>query len=642
MFGYRAKTGFQRSAGLLRRLARDRSGNTLALLAAGILPLLGLVGGGIDMGRSYLAESRLQQACDAGVLAARKRLGTGVAATGVVPSDVAEFGQRFFDVNFRDGNYGTANRNFQMALERDYSISGAASVDVPTTVMNIFGFDKVAISVSCASQLHFPSVDLMMVLDVTGSMRHTNAGDSMSRIDSLKQVIRDFHKQLEATKQPGTSIRYGFVPYATNVNVGHLLKNEWVETTWTYQSREETDKILPSIEKNIYKRNIQYESGTKSDWITESSYDATFTPSSNADQLGTYSCDEKTPKGTYDVDIDETGKTTKEVQLDPNAILHITPIRETEDGTRYRTILSGTTCEVQTSEYDNYIETYEEVREVPSFDRVVYAYHPIEFDMASWRSDTAGCIEERASTEIDDFSNVDLSQNLDLNIDLVPTNDSDTKWKPQNSAGIFVRKIKTDGSGKISTKAVQTGEEYANTGMWWFSDCPAKAQKLAQMSEDDIDNYLATLAPYGATYHDIGMIWGGRLLSPTGLFAAENTPSGGGVANRNLIFLTDGQTEPYDLSYGAYGVDALDQRRWDPKKSKETLKEVVEARFAIACNEVKKRNITVWVIAFGTFANDAMVECAGNGRYFEAANAVELNKAFSSIAQSLGDLRISR
>ena len=101
MFGYRARTGYQGSAGFLRRLARDRSGNTLALLAAGILPLLGLVGGGIDMGRSYLAESRLQQACDAGVLAARKRLGTGVAATGVVPSDVAEFGQRFFDVNFR-------------------------------------------------------------------------------------------------------------------------------------------------------------------------------------------------------------------------------------------------------------------------------------------------------------------------------------------------------------------------------------------------------------------------------------------------------------------------------------------------------------------------------------------------------------
>ena len=46
----------QRGVGLLTRLARDRSGNTLAMIAAGIFPLLAMVGGGVDMGRSYLAQ----------------------------------------------------------------------------------------------------------------------------------------------------------------------------------------------------------------------------------------------------------------------------------------------------------------------------------------------------------------------------------------------------------------------------------------------------------------------------------------------------------------------------------------------------------------------------------------------------------
>ena len=55
--------------GGLSRLARDRSGNTLAMVAAAIAPILAMVGSGIDMGRSYLSETRLQQACDAGVLA---------------------------------------------------------------------------------------------------------------------------------------------------------------------------------------------------------------------------------------------------------------------------------------------------------------------------------------------------------------------------------------------------------------------------------------------------------------------------------------------------------------------------------------------------------------------------------------------
>ena len=67
--------------GLVARLARDAAGNTLAIVAASIAPILAMDGGGIDMGRSYLAESRLQQACDAGVLAARKKLDSPTSAT---------------------------------------------------------------------------------------------------------------------------------------------------------------------------------------------------------------------------------------------------------------------------------------------------------------------------------------------------------------------------------------------------------------------------------------------------------------------------------------------------------------------------------------------------------------------------------
>lgn len=55
----------------LQRFASDRAGNTLAMIAAAIFPMMAMVGGGVDMGRSYLSQSRLQQACDAGVLAAR-------------------------------------------------------------------------------------------------------------------------------------------------------------------------------------------------------------------------------------------------------------------------------------------------------------------------------------------------------------------------------------------------------------------------------------------------------------------------------------------------------------------------------------------------------------------------------------------
>jgi hypothetical protein len=125
--------GFLRSSvgDFVVRLARDRSGNTLMLIAAALGPMLALVGGAIDMGRGYLAQTRLQQACDAGVLAARKTIGSTLAEGGVLPGNAESAGMRFFNLNFRSGIYGTANRQFEMALEDDYSVSGDS--DRPTS-----------------------------------------------------------------------------------------------------------------------------------------------------------------------------------------------------------------------------------------------------------------------------------------------------------------------------------------------------------------------------------------------------------------------------------------------------------------------------------------------------------------------------
>lgn len=69
------RTHYRSTVRCLRSLCRDESGNALIMLAMSVVPLLALVGSSIDMGRAYLVESRLQQACDAGVLGARKELG---------------------------------------------------------------------------------------------------------------------------------------------------------------------------------------------------------------------------------------------------------------------------------------------------------------------------------------------------------------------------------------------------------------------------------------------------------------------------------------------------------------------------------------------------------------------------------------
>lgn len=632
-------------SGFIRRLAQDRAGNVAAMMAAALFPLLGLTGGAIDMGRGYLSQIQLQQACDAGVLAARQRLGATVAVDGEVPSDVASTGQRFFNLNFRDGTYGTSNRQFAMTLQNDYAISGTASVDIPTTIMRVFGQDKMEVSVGCEAILNFSNLDVMMVIDTTGSMRHTNAGDTLSRLDTLKQTIRDFYATVESGKAPGTEIRYGFVPYATNVNVGHLLEDDWVVSSWNYQGRTDTGRVLPNNDVGrTYTRNWTYVSGSRTPWEEHSTYAATWNEPVSADQSGWWSCNGSRPPNAWGYTDTDNGNKRVEHQEDPRAVLHVQPRQRTHNGTRYNTWRSGSTCRVMKSTDVNYVQNFETVREVPSFDRTVWDYEQVTLDVTNWRTETGGCIEERDTYHITDYDNVDFARALDLDIDLVPTaGDPATQWRPRYPEEIYVRRIAPNGSGNFDPRPHRnTTNEYVSSGTMWFSDCPARAKKLSVMDAGELDSYLATLVPYGATYHDIGMIWGGRLLSPTGIFAAENADTEGRQRSRHMIWLTDGQTEPYDLAYGAYGIDGLDQRRWDPAdQSTNPLSNVIENRFGVACQQVKNRNITVWVVAFGTGLTDLMTECAGPGRSFEASNAEQLNDAFEAIARAMSELRIT-
>jgi hypothetical protein len=654
--------------GVLRRLARDRAGNTLAIVAASILPLLALVGGGIDMGRAYLAQSRLQQACDAGVLAARKKLGSPTSLEGGVPAAVIDAGGRFFNLNFRDGAYGTEDRDFQMSIDDELAMSGVATVHVPTTVMRIFGQQYLNVTAKCQAQVNSPDSDIMLVLDTTGSMNSKNPGESVTRMQAMRAVVKAFHAQVEKGKSLGTKIRYGFVPYSTNVNVGYLLKSGWMVDEWEYNAR------------------VAKKTGTKT---TVTNYDETQTTvSGNWSEMMPFSA-KSCPDST--VVVTEISKTTNKDGSSTG--------RNKVDGNffycDYDPDTGGMT--VNGTSYNKY--TYDWTKTpngTKSEDNYRWQYRSIKVDVSALKGDAdedlykggtiglpigdagsgppkiltgvlggllggggtpvpsstfsvmkatfEGCIEERDTYEIGDYKNVDLDKALDLDIDLVPDpSDPDTQWRPILPQLSYLREIDEYFKGKFNPSPVNSVKEMFNsrTNLWGadYASCPSRAKKLAPMTNQEITDYLNTLVAKGNTYHDIGMIWGGRLLSPTGLFADEN--EGSGNVSRHLIFLTDGETAPNKASYGTYGVEPLDRRRWD-EGSKLSLTETVEARFAVACDQVKTRNITVWVIGFGTAISNLMKQCAGDNQWFEAEDSDELAEAFATIGNAINELRITQ
>lgn len=604
------------------------------IVAGAMVPLLALIGGGVDVGRIYLVQSRLQQACDAGVLGARKELGT--IANYDPDTDgarVADRGNRLFNVNFADGIYTSVDRTFTMAIQDDQSILGRATVTVPMAIMQFFGQQSVSIGVACTAQLNAPNTDVMMALDVTGSMNETNPGDASPKIVILKAVVKQFYATLESVRQAGSRLRYGFVPYSTNVNVGGVLKDAWVATNWTYPSRElvGTGGTAGTHSYNTSSSLVSGSFGT-----TTSTTAATFNAAT-----GAYSCSR--PGNTLTGATTLVSSTSTAVTGPPAGTRTVNNYQTVYNGSTYSVALAGTQCNLKTTTYNAYTLAYSTITEPSLATGSQWNYRDIAKDVSNWRTESTGCIEERATYEIDDYDNVDLTRALDLDIDKVPdAGDPDTQWKPQYPAIVYDRALMWNNSGAFSTAAVQTSAEYISPWVAGFGACPAPARKLQVWDSASIGAYIDGLQAGGSTYHDIGMIWAGRLLSPTGLFAAENANvSAIRPTSRHLIFLTDGQTAPLDLSYGTYGVEPLAQRRWKPGSAL-TLTQTVEKRFSFACEEVKKKNVTVWFIAFGTDLNPIMTQCAGEGHYFSAANAGELNDAFAKIARSIGELRLAQ
>lgn len=623
--------------GFLARLLHNEAGNTLALTAAATIPLIAMIGGAVDMSRAYLTKSRLQQACDAGALAGRREMANGSWTTATEAT-----ADKFFDANFEDGSYGTSGRT-RSFTESSQTVTGTASVTVPMTVMHFFGFQPKTLNVTCTAEMKIPNTDVMFVLDTTGSMgSKASYYDTQTKIEALRDAVESFYNTLESAKGSNTQIRYGFVPYSVNVNVGYLLKRDWMVDTASYQSRV------------AHFTNSYYDSSTN--WVKVSgSYSTSTSKKQNNCPTDDYSYSDAVSTSTT---TNDDGLTTT-----------ITTTTRTETGSKYSCNYNSQKKEYTVTEYKytNYI-TQKTDTHSPKYD---WIYKKISYDVSGLKGSNSdgmmaggsitanigdmsnyqptsetviwdGCIEERKSVSISSsYSSVPSGAN-DLDIDMVPsTSDSDTQWKPALAGLVFGRRNTSSGSNNWNTSEYETTTNYYQPS----APCPTQARKLDEISSADLTTYLDSLVATGNTYHDIGMLWGARLISPNGTFASENTttPNGGSIS-RHIIFMTDGATEPNNTVYTPYGLEPLDQRRISgtSSNSNTNLTSVVNARLDYICTAVKNKNITVWVVAFGTTLTSNLSSCASTGRAYQANNATELNSAFSQIAAEISQLRLTQ
>ena len=603
------------------------------LTAGLILPIFATIGSGIDLGQAYMAKARLQQACDAGVLAGRK-----IMADGVYSSTARAAANNMFNFNYPTGIYDSTAVTFNTTTRGASEVTGTATATVATIVMHMFGKQAFNLSVTCAAKLEISNADIMFVLDTTGSMADTNSGDSTNKLASLKTEVMSFFDTVAGAQQGDAIIRYGVVPYSSNVNVGRLLyaaNPSWMASDLTIPSRisswVQTGTSGPTTTTTAWSgwsgwsnTGVLVSGRTSSNCASAASPANTITSGTTTTTTSTSGSNPRTTTTTA---------TTPQTETDFQNAWVTSACRQQR---RTRTRNSNTVSSVsEQSRYTYRMINYNTAGVLPSGGTMTVPSGDMGANVTTrWN----GCILERDTVAFDDAAALPAGAH-DLNIDLVP-NSSATRWRVHLPNLLHAYPTATS----PATGDVVTTTNHAAMGSASASAaCPTQAMKLTPLTSANrstFSAYINSLVAVGGTYHDVGMTWGARLISPSGLFASENAAAPNGMPiSRHIIFMTDGEMAPNTGIYGFQGRE-LHHFRVGSTDTNELINRH-NRRLNEACSAAKARNITVWVVSFGTAMTPQLQACASGDKAYSAANNAQLRTQFQAIAQQITRLRLS-
>ena len=660
-----------RREGFLARLGRDVRGNALAIVAAALVPLSAMIGSGLDMSRAYMAKTRLQSACDAAALAGRR-----IMNNDTMTDPVRAEALRFFNFNFRQGLYDTDA--FTPVVTRPVSgtVRVTASTRIPTTIMHMFGFESLPLNVTCDASLNFVNTDIMLVLDVTGSMDDNLSGTK--KIVSMRDAVMALYDELAPIQAQltanGLRMRYGIVPYSTTVNVGYLLRTDDpnnLAASGNYSTRVANYNTLvptatPTTYWEYYRGSGSPQTGTLSSQATTAISSANcakfnqnqsfsgFTPTSPLTSGGPAPATTYATTFPYDGTVTTGGSAGEFGWTSPQAA----PVTSGTNKSCRRLRTDTTTTYRYSYTNDTFLTTPVNISGFRTGNSVTFATGANNGNTSDFGGTVAasgtytmqslaalgtgvstqtmtwgGCIMERNTVStITTTTPANLAippGALDLDINLLPTDDA-SRWRPLLAPLTWQRSA---GSGSQSSGTQITS-----------ASCPAEARRLAVWNRANMLSYVNSLTPVGSTYHDVGMIWGARMLSTGGVFADGCETYNAMPCTRHIIFMTDGQMDTDNGILTFQGIERNDQRvagMASPSESELNGRHM--QRFKMICNAARGMNTSIWVIAFGTTLSPEMLACASNAN--QASTISDRNALiarFREIGNNIGALRLTQ
>jgi Flp pilus assembly protein TadG len=215
---------FKKTIELADRLAGDRSGN-FAVLTGVMASVLALsVGYGINVAQSYQLKSSLQNALDSAVTSTARDLTTRT----IDEDDARKMVEAFLHAN-ADPKFATTDRFVldKLVVDRTARTIEATAYANVNLAFPLFSAKDPRVAISSAAVYSDKTIEVAMMLDVTGSMQKDGAID---KIDDLRKAATNAVNLLLANQDPESPrVRVAIVPYAEAVNTGKLASSVFVE-----------------------------------------------------------------------------------------------------------------------------------------------------------------------------------------------------------------------------------------------------------------------------------------------------------------------------------------------------------------------------------------------------------------------------
>jgi Flp pilus assembly protein TadG len=191
-----------------RRLLSDRRGGVAAIFGLAVIPMFAAIGLAVDVGRGFMLKSKLSYAIDSAGLAGGRAFDQDTREEDIMMFFRANFPEHYMESELAEGHP-------VITIDDDANtITIEAQATLPTRFMRIAGYDEMTVGSRTVIQRELRGMELVLVMDNTGSMR------SGGRMDAMKDAAQDLVDILYGDREEVPQFWVGLVPYSATVNIG--------------------------------------------------------------------------------------------------------------------------------------------------------------------------------------------------------------------------------------------------------------------------------------------------------------------------------------------------------------------------------------------------------------------------------------